>query len=152
MTQEEKTAGKRPLSETVLRLIGAVLAGGINFRIMLFWAGEIRSDKAQIFIALNVASTLISAFIGYFFTGWITADSRARIGAGTGAIAGSLIGAINGTCVFPGGGTIIGTLIGAVAGVGCGYVMASVAQGLALGLKAKKQPERPGSPHTPSPR
>jgi len=97
-----------------------------------------RNDLVSFYVTLNAITTAVSCVIGYFFTGWIIADSRWRIGAGTGALAGALVGGMNGTCVFLVVGTLVGAAIGAVTGLVCGLLMATVAQSLALGFDGRK--------------
>lgn len=113
---------------------GAFLAGGANALILWTWGiGESSNAWA---IPLLGASTVVSAYIGYYFSKQITEQPSCRNGAGSGAIAGMLVGAINGTCFFPVLGTMIGAGIGLVAGLICGPLMSIAAQSFGLTASA----------------
>lgn len=101
---------------------GAVMALAGNGVFVYLWRSELRNRLS----AFAVITSVIVGLIGYYFGRKIAEKPTTKRELGLGFSGGALIGAVNGSGVFPVIGTIIGAIIGGFLGLLFGPIIGTI--------------------------
>ena len=111
-----------PAALKVCAWTGAVMALVGNGVFVYLWQGELKNRLT----AFAVITSVIVGFIGYHFGRRIAEKPTTQRELGLGFAGGALIGAVNGSGVFPVIGTIIGAIIGGFLGLLFGPIIGTM--------------------------